>query len=154
MLPKTTTRVQENTAPEINERIQQEIRDNVRMYSCACPELIERRLQELDAEWDIERTLEAGAGAVGFTSLLLGLTGKRAFLALPVLITGFLLVHAVQGWCPPLLFLRHLGVRTPGEIEQERQALKALRGDYKGLKPVGECHCMEDVSAYVEAAQR
>lgn len=154
MLPKSKTRVQENTPDEINQQIQQDIEDRVRMYSCACPELIERRLEELDAEWDIERTLEANAATIGLTSLLLGLTWKKSLLAIPVVVTGFLLQHALQGWCPPIAIFRRRGVRTRGEIEQERQALKALRGDYQDLQPVGECHRTDDVMPYVEAARR
>jgi hypothetical protein len=42
----------------------------------------------------------------------------------------FLFQHAVQGWCPPLPVLRRLGVRTRKEIDRERYALKALRGDF------------------------
>jgi hypothetical protein len=39
----------------------------------------------------------------------------------------------VQGWCPPIPVLRRLGFRTAFEIDQERQALKLLRGDYKSV---------------------
>lgn len=45
--------------------------------------------------------------------------------------TGFLFQHAIQGWCPPLPILRRLGFRTAEEINQERYALKALRGDFE-----------------------
>jgi hypothetical protein len=41
--------------------------------------------------------------------------------------------HALQGWCPPLPLLRRLGVRTQQEIERERYALKALRGDFDAV---------------------
>jgi hypothetical protein len=34
-----------------------------------------------------------------------------------------------QGWCPPLTVFRRLGVRTRREIDLERYAIKALRGD-------------------------
>ena len=44
--------------------------------------------------------------------------------------TGFLLQHALQGWCPPVPVFRRLGVRTTAEIDRERYALKALRGDF------------------------
>lgn len=45
----------------------------------------------------------------------------------------FLLMHAVQGWCPPIPVLRRFGVRTTFEIDRERNALKALRGDYREM---------------------
>jgi len=50
-------------------------------------------------------------------------------------VTAFLLQHAVQGWCPPLPVLRRLGFRTAREIEVERNALKALRGDFGHIGP-------------------
>ena len=43
---------------------------------------------------------------------------------------AFLLQHALQGWCPPLPLLRQLGVRTAEEINEERTALKTIRGDF------------------------
>ena len=52
---------------------------------------------------------------------------------LPAAVSGFLLQHAVQGWCPPIPVLRRLGFRTSFEIEQERQAMKLIRGDYKSV---------------------
>ena len=60
----------------------------------------------------------------------LGVFRDRRWFLLPGAVAGFLLQHAVQGWCPPLPVLRRLGVRTADEINQERFALKALRGDF------------------------
>lgn len=57
----------------------------------------------------------------------------RRFYLLPAVVVGFLLQHAVQGWCPPMPVFRRLGVRTASEIEEERYALKALRGDFRGV---------------------
>jgi hypothetical protein len=48
-------------------------------------------------------------------------------------VTAFLFQHAVQGWWPPLPLIRRLGVRTLREIDEERFALKTLRGDFKAL---------------------
>ncbi|MHB8997073.1 MAG: YgaP family membrane protein [Armatimonadota bacterium] len=154
MIPKTSSRVHEHTAPEINERIQKEIEETVRLYSAAPPQLIERRLEELDREWDIERTLEANAGTISAVTTVLGLLWKRSFLIMPLIVGSFLLQHAVQGWCPPLAIFRRKGVRTRSEIESERQALKALRGDYRDVPPRQECEAAQDVSQYVTAAQR
>jgi hypothetical protein len=129
MLPATTRRVERHTADEINRRIQNEISERVRYYADH-PSGIDARLAELDREWDIERTLEANAASFGLTGVLLGAFVDRRFLALPALVSGFLLQHALQGWCPPVPFFRSRGVRTTAEINQERSALKALRGDY------------------------
>jgi hypothetical protein len=47
----------------------------------------------------------------------------------------FLFQHAVQGWCPPVPLFRRLGVRTRKEIDAEKYALKAVRGDFDELPP-------------------
>ncbi|HEV2173318.1 MAG TPA: hypothetical protein VGR71_07115, partial [Nitrospira sp.] len=49
-------------------------------------------------------------------------------------VAGFLLQHAVQGWCPTISLFRRLGVRTTQEIDHERYALKALRGDFSRVQ--------------------
>ena len=46
------------------------------------------------------------------------------------MVQGFFLQHGVEGWCPPLPIFRRLGIRMQAEIEAERYALKALRGDF------------------------
>ena len=69
--------------------------------------------------------------------MTLGATVSRKFFLFPAVVAGFLLQHAVQGWCPPVPVLRHLGFRTQSEIEEERYALKALRGDFRNV-PTGD----------------
>lgn len=128
LLPKTTTRVSWNTSEAINQQIAKDTEERIRFYA-ANPHQIDRRLRELDAEWDIERTLETNAAGLALIGTLLSSINKR-FLLLPALVTGFLLQHALQGWCPPVPLLRQRGVRTATEIERERYALKALRGDF------------------------
>jgi hypothetical protein len=64
MIPETTTRVTRNTAEHINERIRDEIEANVAHIAAAGPEAMNRRLEELDREWDIERILEANASSL------------------------------------------------------------------------------------------
>jgi hypothetical protein len=65
----------------------------------------------------------------------LGYAVDRRFLLLPAVVLGFFAQHALQGWCPPIPVFRHLGVRTMREIERERYAIKALRGDFDGVAP-------------------
>lgn len=134
MVPTTAERVPAHTEHEINRRIEAETEENVRYYA-RHPEGIGRRLQALDREWDIERMLEANAATLAFTGTVLGVTVDRRWLALPALVTAFLFQHAVQGWCPPLPVLRRMGYRTMREIDTERMALKALRGDFGVLGP-------------------
>ena len=130
MMDTTMTRVPNHTAKEINARIQRDIEDSVAYYAEHRDE-IDARLEELEAEWDIERTLEANAAGFGLAGVMAGAFVDRRFLALPALVTGFLMQHAVQGWCPPLPAFRRMGVRTAAEIDTERYALKILRGDFE-----------------------
>lgn len=133
MLLSTVARVPEHSSQCANEAIRRETWGNVARVVAQGPEAIAARLAELDREWDIERTLEANAATVALIGLGLGTFVDRRFHLLPAAVGAFLLQHALQGWCPPLPVFRRLGVRTAREIDEERFALKALRGDFKGV---------------------
>lgn len=137
VLPRSTERVRQNTAEEINRRIEAQIRRNV-LYFAEHPGEIVRRLEELDAEWDVERLLEANAASLALVGTILGMTRSRSFLVIPAAVAGFLLQHALEGWCPPIPVLRRFGFRTSAEIDRERNALKALRGDYASVPTSGD----------------
>jgi hypothetical protein len=124
--------VPRNTEEEINRRIQAAIARSVRWHA-QNPQRIAKRLCELDAEWDIDRAIEANASTLAFAGIVLGARGSRGWLLLSAAVTTFLLQHALQGWCPPVPLLRRLGFRTAQEIERERHALKALRGDFAAV---------------------
>jgi hypothetical protein len=128
-MTSTAERVPTHTSQDVNRRIRNQTARRVRYYATR-PEEITTRLRELDEEWDIERAIEANAAALAFTGVALGSLGHRRWLLLPAAVTAFLFQHAIQGWCPPVPVLRRLGFRTADEINQERAALKALRGDF------------------------
>lgn len=135
----SANRVTENTADYVNEAIRRETEDRlVRLAETVGGlegqlDAIEARLASLDGEWDIERTLQANASSLVLIGLTLSLIAGRRFLVLPIAVAIFLLQHAVEGWCPPLPWFRRRGVRTRIEIEEERYALKAFRGDFDHL---------------------
>jgi hypothetical protein len=137
MLPATTHRVADETANAVNESIRRTTEQNVALYQNASYDAIDARLRELDHEWDIERVLEANAATASLIGLTLGATVDRKWFFLPAAVAGFLLQHALQGWCPPLPVFRRMGIRTAAEIEYERYALKALRGDFDQITPAG-----------------
>ena len=58
---------------------------------------------------------------------------KRKWLLLSGAVLGFLLQHAINGWCPPIPLLRRFGIRTRSEIDREKYALKILRGDFETI---------------------
>jgi hypothetical protein len=131
-LPRTADRVPEHTDERVNQRIEADAQKRVAQLS-ANPANIARRIEELRAEWDIERVLETNASALAFVGTALGFFVHPYWLAVPAIVTAFLFQHALQGWCPPVPIFRRLGFRTSYEIEQERHALKALRGNYAGV---------------------
>ena len=146
MLAATAHRVSSNTSPEVNDRIQHQTEEHMRQVAAAGRSAIERRLRELDEEWDIERWVETLAPSFTLLGLTLGLTKDRRWLLLPFVVQTFFLQHALQGWCPPIPILRQLGVRTVQEIEHERCCLKhhlaTLGGSESTLRPV-DWHCHE-----------
>lgn len=118
-------RVRQSTSPSVNRAIRETTEQRIAALR-RDPQQINARLQQVDAEWDVERALETLSSTVSLVGLGLGLSGRRRWLALPLVVQGFLLQHALQGWCPPLPVLRRLGFRTQQEIERERYSLRAL----------------------------
>ena len=129
-----TDRVRQVTDLRAQERLDAELMARVAQLARAPRSGLGARIRELEREWDIERVLEASAALVGGAGVLLAARSNRRWLLLPALVTGFLLQHALQGWCPPLEPLRRMGIRTRREIDLELHAVKALRGDYDQLR--------------------
>jgi hypothetical protein len=130
VLPPTATRVERSTRPDINELIRMRADAEVARLQDAKPVEYEARLASLEREWDIERLLQANASSLVVAGTALGYAIDRRFLLLPMMVLGFFAQHALQGWCPPIPLFRRRGVRTMREIERERYAIKALRGDF------------------------
>lgn len=152
MIPATAQRVPENTAEHVNEEIRRRTEESIARTAAAGPEAIDRRMAELDREWDIERTLEANAATLAAVGAGLALAVDRRFALIPLVVGGFLLQHAVQGWCPPLPIFRRYGVRTQSEIDYERYALKALRGDFRHLPGDGQARNSASAERALQAA--
>jgi len=129
-IPATMERVERHTPPSVQRRIQAHARQRVHRLAGAPPHELTRRIEELQREWDIERWLETNAATVSLVGIALGSFVDRRWFALPAVVAGFLLQHAIEGWCPPLPLLRRLGVRTAAEINAEIVELRRLRGDF------------------------
>jgi len=151
MIPSTVARVPQQTAEHVNQQIRRQTDESVAHVAAGGPAAISRRLAELDREWDIERTLEANAATAVLVGSALGAFVDRRFFAFPAVVAAFLLQHAVQGWCPPLPLFRRSGVRTAAEIDHERYALKAIRGDFAEAANADRGH---NAARMVEAARR
>lgn len=141
-------RVREHSPDKFNERIDRATQRRVLRAGGESRAALARRLEQLDAEWDMERVLETNASALALGGLLLGMFVNRKFLVIPCLVLPFLLQHATQGWCPPVPMFRRRGVRTRKEIDTEKFAVKALRGDFAGVET------LEDPNDRARAAWR
>lgn len=122
--------VRANTPSSMNAKIDRQTEENIRYWSEQPREAIDERITALDREWDVERYLEMTASSLALGGVIGGLAGHRRALILPAVVLAFLFQHAVHGWCPPLPLFRSFGIRTRKEIDREKFALKALRGDF------------------------
>jgi hypothetical protein len=147
-------RVRAHTPSHVNARIDDATRDRLFRYAACTDDEISARMEALEHEWDIERYLETLAPSLALTGIAFGLVSGRKWLLLPGAVLGFLLQHAVQGWCPPLAVLRRMGIRTRREIDEERYALKALRGDFAGLPPDAPRNRVTRVDAALDAVRQ
>lgn len=128
-------RVRTHSNSEQNQRIDAHTRQCLERYAVSDRVAISRHIDTLDREWDVERYLQMNAGLVSLSGVVLGALVSPRFLVLPAAVFGFFFQHAIQGWCPPLPVFRRMGVRTRREINKEKYALKALRGDFDNLSP-------------------
>lgn len=124
--PRTDDRVRRHTSPDVNTKIDRLTRAIVEDCATGGRDAIVLRLKELDREWDVDRALMANFAVVGGATLMLGERhhpGWKYFFRAQM---GFLFMHALVGWCPPLAVFRRLGFRTAKEIALEREALVEL----------------------------
>jgi hypothetical protein len=128
-------RVRAHSNPQQNQRTDAQTQQCLERHATGDREAISRHVDALDREWDVERYLQMNAGIVSLSGVVLGAMVSRRFLVLPAVVFGFFFQHATQGWCPPLPVFRKMGVRTRREINQEKYALKALRGDFEHVSP-------------------
>lgn len=130
MLADTTERTELNTPPALERKFEKRLQENISRYTGADRQAIDRRLRELDREWNIERIIEAEAPTTIGLGIALGTLSNRKWFAVSALAASMVILHSLQGWYPLLPLFRRLGLRTQQEIEQERMALKVLRGDH------------------------
>ena len=127
-------RVQEASPPSINKVIETETWQRIAAYTTKSEEEVTARINEVEKEWDIERYLGVNMSTLALAGLAAAaFKKKKSWNLFPAVILGFFFQHSVQGWCPPLPILRKLKIRTRKEIEEEKYALKFIRGDFKHL---------------------
>lgn len=130
-------RARRHTAASVLRRIDDDTLVHLMEVATNPADAASRRLEALDREWDIDRTIEAEAATMGLIGLALGTFVRPVLLALPATVGAAVFLFGTRGMYPLLPIFRRLGIRTAREIERERYAVKALRGDFDALPDTG-----------------
>src|SRR5262245_18131785 len=144
-LQRQTFRPQDNYATTC---VTEATRENVARFAAATPQMLDQRLEELAHEWALERVISGGSAVMIFAGLLLVAVLDTAWLVVPAIVTALLLMQAFLGWSPMVPMLRRMGFRRSCEVNHERYALKALRGDFQRVGAVVTPQDREDLSRF------
>jgi hypothetical protein len=117
-------RVRAMTPNYVNERIEREMEGELQHLKGQGKEAIQRRVVELEYEWNIDQALMANFAVVALAGVMAGALHSKKWLWAPAVQLGFLFLHASKGWCPPSALFRRLGFRSQKEIEAQRHILK------------------------------
>lgn len=112
-----------------------EIQDHLNKYYHD-QDQINDRLLKLDNELDIESYMQTECAALSIAGVVLSFTSSKKWLVLPLASSVLVLANIARGRKKPFTFYSKPGWRTRAEIEKERYALKAIRGDFKYLLDV------------------
>jgi hypothetical protein len=127
----------------------QETEETIAKVVHAGPAAIEQRLAALCGEWTTGRMVKVTTAVAILVGLALSYFVNVWWLALPVAV-GLLLIQYAFSRVSMLTFIfRKLGFRSSLEIEHERLALKALRGDFRHIPTVMD-HEDQDALARLE----
>ncbi len=119
-----------HASEEVNRRIDEKVERCVRHMAQQDRLGMSGYLDRLEREWDLNRAVSVGASAVAALGLLLSWKDGRGWRVLSGVAVGLLLQHGLLGFGPLGMVARALGVRTRREIDVEKFAIKALRGDF------------------------
>jgi hypothetical protein len=129
--------VRTHSPDEVNRRIDERVERCVRYMAQQERSEIGHYLHQLEGEWDLNRTLTVSCSVASLGGLLLARGLGRGWLGLSALASGLLLHQGLAGHGPLAALVRGLGVRTRREIDLEKFALKALRGDFERIPTEG-----------------
>ena len=112
----------------------------------AGPAAIDDRIRQLDREWSAGRMAKATLGIAILLGFALTALLSPWWLILPAAACVFLLqsMFTKSPWLSAVF--REAGYRTGSEIEQEKFALKALRGDFKHVPTVHDIEAADDIT--------
>ena len=112
----------------------------------AGPAAINDRLGQLDREWTAGRMTKAALGGLIVVGFALAAVAGHWWLILPALAGVFLLqsLFSRTSWLSRVF--QEAGYRTGYEVEQEKFALRTLRGDFRHLPTLHDIEAPDDIS--------
>ena len=130
--------VRTHAPQEVNSRIDAQVERCVRhMAEQTDHSVISRYLERLEREWDLNRVVMVAVSAVSLVGWAVAPPRSLAWRLLGGVTSGLLLQQGLFGFGPLSMLTRRLGVRTRREIDLEKFALKALRGDFTRIPHEG-----------------
>jgi len=120
-------------ATALEQSLNRRTEHNIHVYSVQSGQDISFHIGELQREWSLERSVEAGAAGLAMLGLILGAFASPAFLIIPIIIVGFALAHSVWRYRPDFTRLPKQGLRTQREIDAEIFAMRFMRGELSYL---------------------
>lgn len=138
-----------NFTPATNDHPCSRIENLQQRLACladAGPAAIDARLADIEREWSAGRVTKAVIGVLLVTGLALTAALNPWWLILPAVGGVFLLQYLFgrTSWLGRVF--QEMGFRSGAEIEQEKLALKTLRGDFRHLPTVLDIESQDDIS--------
>jgi hypothetical protein len=149
----STDAVRTHAPEEVNKRIDERVERCVRHMAQQDRAEISRYLERLEREWDLTRAVTVVGSLVAVLGLWLARQDGGRWRILGAVAAGLLLQHGLLGFGPLAELVRAIGgVRTRREIDLEKFALKALRGDFERI-PKADSGPLARANAALVAAQ-
>jgi hypothetical protein len=149
----STDTVRSHAPEEVNKRIDEHVERCVRHMAQQDRAEISRYLEKLEREWDLNRAVMVVGSLAAVLGLWLARLDGRGWRLLSGTAAGMLLQHGLFGFGPLAELVRAVGgVRTRREIDLEKFALKALRGDFERI-PKSDGGPLARANAALVAAQ-
>jgi len=110
------------------------------------PAAINDRLAHLDHEWSAGRVAKAALAVVILIGVVLAITVNGWWAVVPAVAGLLLLQHLFARFSWVVWLAERAGFRPKAEIEQEKFALRTLRGDFRNLPTVHDIEDKDDIS--------
>lgn len=110
------------------------------------PDAINDRLAQLDGEWSAGRVAKCILSVMILVGTILTLTLNWWWVVLPAAAGLLLLQYMFTSSAWMARVMQEAGFRTKAEIEQEKFALRTLRGDFRNLPTLLDIEDKDDIS--------